>query len=85
MIAETNAQQFSNFLYNIGWLRRYYRIPKKRMAQLLGISVRTLNKLEAGSIPPKVGIDIIFQLHKQFRYPMGTLFQVRLPHDIPAP
>ena len=79
MIENKNAEQISNFLYNIGWLRAYYEIPKKRMAQLLGISVRSLNLLESGSIPPRIPVDVVFLLHDQFRYPQGELFLKRLP------
>ena len=79
MIEDKNAEQLSNFLYNIGWLRKYYGIPKKRMSQLLGISVRSLNLLESGNIPPRVPIDVVFLLHRQFQYPQGTLFLKRLP------
>jgi len=85
MIAEINTEQLSNLLYNVAWLRGYYGISKRRMAQLLKISVGSLNKLEAGIVPPRLGIEFIFHLHKEFHYPLGTLFHARLPHDIQMP
>jgi len=84
MIKEQSAGQVSNFLYSIRWLRGHFGISKKRMAQPLGISVRSLNSLESGIIPYRVETELIFRLHGEFRYPMGSLFAVRLPHEIPV-
>lgn len=78
MIEEQNEAQMANLLYNIAWLRQHYGISKTRMAKLLGISVKTLNSLESGIYPVCVGSMFIIHLHKQFRYPMGSLFLERL-------
>ena len=81
MIAEANAKQLKNLMYNIVWLRRYHRISKKRMAKLLGIGVGSLNRLERGELPPRVPVDAVFNLHDQFGYPMGKLLVVCLGED----
>ena len=44
-----------------------------------------MGELEAGIVPPRLGIEFIFHLHKEYRYPLGTLFHARLPHDIQMP
>ena len=85
MISERNTEQLSNLLYNVAWLRGYYGISKRRMAQLLKISVGSLNKLEAGIVPPRLGIEFLFHLRKQFPYSLETLFRTRLPHHIQTP
>lgn len=61
-----NQQQFKNFSQNLIHIRTYYGLSKVRMAQLLGIGVGTLNKLEQGKIPPRLTIDILFFVQKEF-------------------
>ena len=78
MISEKNDAQMANLLYNVVWLRQHHGISKTKMAKLLGISVQTLNSLESGILPPRVGFAFIIRLHAQFHYPMGTLFLDRL-------
>ena len=81
MIMKENEIQLRNLLDNIRWIREYYCIPQKRMAQLLGIGVRSLKTLEKGILPPRLGINIVFQLHKEFRYSVSNLFAFRLPYS----
>ena len=50
------------FIHNVIWLRKFYGISKKRMAQLLGIGVQSLNRIESGEIPPKIRIDIFINI-----------------------
>ena len=65
-IQNENQQQFKNFSQNLSNIRTYYGLSKARMARLLGIGIGTLNQLEQGKIPPRLTIDILFLLQKQF-------------------
>ncbi len=66
------------FLENVVCIRKYYGIPKKRMAQLLGIGIKSLNKIEAGECPLKMGADIVFNIYKNFRITPREMFEGRL-------
>lgn len=68
---ETKKIDMSDFAHNVAWLRKYYCIPKKRMAQLLGISIGSLNKLEKGEIPPRITVEVLFNIYVAFRIPPG--------------
>lgn len=68
------CRNFEIFLHNIVWLRKHYRLSKKGMAQILGISVWSLNKLENGEIPPKLKIDIVFSIQDHFGIHPKDLF-----------
>lgn len=58
MIGEEYDRQLENFVHNVVWLRKHYGISKKKMAEILGIGVASLNKIEDGFLPPKIGINI---------------------------
>ena len=69
---------FAIFLHNIAWLRKHYGISKRRMAELLGIGLWSLNKIEKGEIPPRLDAHIIFAVSKHFGIPVSELFSISL-------
>lgn len=75
---EEMLMQRRNLFYNVAWLRRHYGISKKRMAQLLGIGVGTLNKLEQGKMPPKMSVMVLHNIRTQFSVSLDDLFGKRL-------
>lgn len=66
MKSEVSKKEWENFVYNVTWLRKHYGISKKKMAALLGIGVGSINKIENGELPPKLSIDIIFNIQSCF-------------------
>ncbi len=54
------------FLKNVTWLRRHYGISKKRMAGLLGIGIASLNKIEEGKMPERLGVETVFRIYDKF-------------------
>ena len=40
-----------NFLYNIAWLRRRYKLSRRDMAKILGVGVLSVKKIEKGKLP----------------------------------
>ncbi len=54
------------FIYNFTYLRKKYGISKKKMAELLDISVTSVNKIERGELPPKLNTNIIFKIQNLF-------------------
>lgn len=58
----TSDNELENLCQNIRRTRERDRLSITQMARILGISPRTLKKLEAGILPPSAGVDIIFRL-----------------------
>ena len=54
------------FLYNVAWLRRKHGLSKKDMAKILGISTATRNKIEKGEMPPRMSVEIVFNIYEYF-------------------
>lgn len=78
MCSELIERQRNNFLYNVAWLRRQHRLSKKKMAQLLGISIGSLNKIENGELPPRASLEVLNKIHNTFGIALTDLFGKRL-------
>ena len=63
------------FTHNIVWLRRYYGLSKTRMAKMMGIGVRSLNQIEQGTIPPRLTVEVLFAIQRQFGISPSLLLQ----------
>jgi len=70
-----NEGQLNNFMQNLINIRRYYGISKKRMAQLLGISLPSLNQLETLSLPGRLSVEVLVRMCRQFRLAPDALFE----------
>lgn len=66
------------FGHNVAWLRTHYGLSKKRMAGLLGIGVQSLNCIEAGKIPPRLSVQVMFRIQKYFHISAGEQLTRRL-------
>ena len=64
--------------HNLRWLRKKYGYSQKTMAQLLGIGVGSLRKLEYGEIPPRLTIRFLEPVYVHFRVTPSELLGVRL-------
>lgn len=65
------------FAENVRFLRMHYRYTKKAMAEIMGIGVATLNKLENGIIPERIGVSCIYSVSKHFVISISSLFAKR--------
>lgn len=54
------------FQNNIIRLRKSNHLSKCEMTKRLGISIYYLNQIESGRIPDRMGVNIIFRIHKNF-------------------
>ena len=54
------------FCDNIRYLRKSINLSKKEMANLLGIGLHSLNLLEKGMIPPRLSVQILYNIYHQF-------------------
>lgn len=66
--------EIDNFLGNIAYLRKQNKLSKRKMAQMLGISVKCLNGIENGELPPNIGVNVIFNIEKNFGVSPKKLF-----------
>ena len=62
--------------HNLLWLRKKYGYSQRTMAQLLKIGIGSLRKLEHGEIPPRMTIDILFEVQSRFRITPSDLLTV---------
>ena len=66
------------FLHNVAWLRRHFGLSKKEMAQRLGIGLHSLNKIECGELPAKLGVEVLFRIDREFGIDPQTLLEQEL-------
>ena len=66
------------FTHNIRWLRKKHGLSKRKMAELLGIGLWSLNRLERGQIPPRMTIEILFAVQKHFGISPAAQLESRL-------
>lgn len=59
-------QDIEIFTHNITWLRQHHKLSKTKMANILGIGLKTLNQLERGILPPRMTIDVLFAIYDHF-------------------
>ena len=53
--------------HNLLWLRKKHGYNQSEMAQILGIGVASLRKLEHGVIPPRLTIEFLDSLYLHFQ------------------
>lgn len=73
------------FCENIRLLRLHHGYTKKKMAEICGISTRTLTKIEQGIVPPRLKADIVFYLAQHFRLRPYQLFIPLWPEEEKGP
>lgn len=66
------------FIHNVIWLRKHYRLSKKKMAALLKISPWMLNKIEHGTLPPTLKIDVLYHINQVFGVSMVDILSIHL-------
>ena len=56
----------SIFCENIVFLRKHNNYSKTKMAKLLGTSIKSLNSIENGKVPKKLGCRILDNIYINF-------------------
>lgn len=78
---DENRLQLENLICNIAYLRKRLGISKREMAKLLGIGVATLQKLEQGILPPRLGVELFFHIQRNFGIAPVTILTRRLEEE----
>jgi len=47
-------------------LRERSGLSKKEMAEIMGIGIKSLEKIENGVLPPRTGVDVLIRLSQKF-------------------
>ena len=68
-------QEIDNFAHNVKFLREKHNISKTKMAQMLGVSFKSLNKIENGQIPKRLSVGIVFRIEQYFGVKCHLLFK----------
>lgn len=76
MDTERNNKETACFMHNVLWLRKHYGFSKKEMSGLLNISIKTLNKIENGKLPPRLTVEIVFNIIDRFKISPKSLFEI---------
>ena len=66
MRSTSTGGDWESFSHNILWLRQTHQLSKTKMAKLLRISVKTLNRIEAGEMPKRLSVSVFFRIWVAF-------------------
>ena len=69
-----NRRELEIFMENVVFLRKAHGYSKKKMAELLCISVGTLNKIEKGVMPEQLGVSTLFEIYDKFNVLPSKMF-----------
>ena len=68
--------------YNISYLRKEYNLTKLNMAKIMGVGIKTLNKVEKGILPAKLTVDFLFRIQKYFNIPVSVIVSKKINENI---
>lgn len=77
VIVNTMTEVYT-FCENVKRLRKNLNLSKKTMSSMLGICVASLNKIENGSLPPRLSCEVLFRIQSAFGIPVYVLFSKNL-------
>ena len=69
---------YQNICANIRYLRQRYGLSRTAMAHRLGVTIKTLDLLEAGIWPDRIRIQLLFNICTAFKIPIKALLSTRL-------
>lgn len=69
-----NKLQVTTFCNNIKKIRKAHNLSQKQMAEICKISVASLRKIENNILPPRLTVEILFNLCEYFNYSASELF-----------
>lgn len=68
----------SNFCANVRYLRRREGLSRTAMAKQIGVTGKTLDAFEAGEIPPRSSVRVLFNISRAFGVDPDLLVGARL-------
>lgn len=74
-------KDFEILLHNIVWLRKHHGLSKKEMAKLLKLGAKSMDQIESGHVPRRLGIENLFHIWKHFGVSLSDQFGKRLGEE----
>lgn len=71
------------FMFNVVYLRKLHGLSKRQMAKVMGIGVKSLNKIERGEFPPRLKINVILDTCRFFQIKPAILLSKQLDSNKP--
>jgi len=81
MSQEKSDRYFETLLHNIVWLRKHHGLSKQEMAKLLKLGAKSMDQIESGHVPLRMGVNTLFQIWKHFGIPLSDQFGKRLGEE----
>ena len=81
MIKEENERAIKNVMYNVAYLRKKNGYTRKQMAEIMGVSLRTINMFEKGEHPPRLSCHYLYNLKPHFKIPIASFFEKRFDEE----
>ena len=78
MIRDENKRQLNNFMNNIAFLRKRTGLTKNKMAEILHIGIKSLNKIERGKLPERLSVEVVYRAADYFHIAPDELFVLSL-------
>lgn len=73
-----NEKQLTIFCQNLRYLRQKHGLSKTRMANILGVGINTLNRLEQGVASPRLGSSVLYNAGVYFNIKTDDLLHIPL-------
>lgn len=71
-------KQLTIFCRNLRYLRQKHGLSKTRMANILGVGINTLNRLEQGTASPRLGSSVLYNAGVYFNLKTDDLLHIPL-------
>ena len=71
-----NEKQVVLFCQDVKILRERSGFSEREMAKILGIDIPSLEKIEQGILPPRIGVSVIFKILRYFKIEPCKLFTI---------
>ena len=74
MMKKRTLEEWVIFVHNVAWLQEQHKLSDREMSKKLGISPPTLAKIKNGELPPRLGVEILFYIQKEFNIAPASQF-----------
>ena len=70
-----------NFCRNVSYIRRIHKLTQKQMAEILGVSVSSVRKMEAGREIPRLSGQMLCRVCDAFDLSADAFLRTELEQD----
>ena len=74
-------EMLNNFMHNVAFLRKTLGLTRCEMEKRLKITTASLEKLENGTMPPKMSMKVLSRIWDAFGIPPKALLNCRLEDE----